>query len=57
VLREIKEKMDGESIDIKQTKLEKLKELFPELFVESQFYSFLRDTSLNFSLDKIRHML
>jgi adenine-specific DNA-methyltransferase len=28
--------MDGESIDIKQAKLQKLKGLFPELFVESQ---------------------
>jgi len=28
--------MDGESIDIKQARLQRLKELFPELFVESQ---------------------
>ena len=28
--------MDGESIDIKQAKLQRLKELFPELFAESQ---------------------
>jgi len=28
--------MDGESIDIKQDKLQKLKELFPELFAENQ---------------------
>jgi len=28
--------MDGESIDIKQAKLQKLKELFPELFAEDQ---------------------
>jgi adenine-specific DNA-methyltransferase len=28
--------MDGESIDIKQTMLQRLKELFPELFVENQ---------------------
>ncbi len=28
--------MDGESIDIKQAKLQKLKELFPELFAENQ---------------------
>ncbi len=28
--------MDGESIDIKQTKLQKLKGLFPELFTENQ---------------------
>ncbi|MFA4829080.1 MAG: site-specific DNA-methyltransferase [Thermodesulfovibrionales bacterium] len=28
--------MDGESIDIRQNRLQRLKELFPELFVESQ---------------------
>lgn len=28
--------MDGESTDIKQVRLQRLKELFPELFVESQ---------------------
>jgi adenine specific DNA methylase Mod len=28
--------MDGESIDIKQAKLQKLKELFPDLFAEDQ---------------------
>lgn len=28
--------MDGKSIDIEQNRLQRLKELFPELFVESQ---------------------
>ena len=28
--------MDGESIDIKQSRLQRLKELFPELFAENQ---------------------
>lgn len=28
--------MNGESLDIKQTRLQKLKELFPELFAEDQ---------------------
>lgn len=28
--------MNGESLDIKQTRLQKLKELFPELFAENQ---------------------
>ncbi len=36
MLREIKEKMDGESLDIKQAKLQRLKGLFPELFTENQ---------------------
>ncbi|MEK7829217.1 MAG: hypothetical protein AAB256_05460, partial [Deltaproteobacteria bacterium] len=28
--------MDGKSIDIKQVRLQRLKEIFPELFAESQ---------------------
>ncbi len=34
--QEIKGKMDGESLDIKQARLQRLKGLFPELFTENQ---------------------